>query len=82
MILQLDEIIKSVDNTKKIKDIDSFLLSLAKPKVFEGKHSVEIKYEKQFETMLLYVSKETSSDAANMTVVQFYNAFDYIKTKK
>jgi hypothetical protein len=79
ILLQLDTLIRGNDNRKKIQEIDDFLLSLANPKVFAGKESAEIKYTKQFEEMCLFLKKELSLDADNLSTLQFYNAFDFIK---
>jgi len=81
-LLKLDAIIRQKDNSKAINKIDLFLMNLAKPKTFSGKQSVEIKYDKQFEEMCLFLKQEVSADIENMTVLQFYNSFEYIKKAK
>lgn len=81
-LLQLDAIIRDVDNDEKIDKIEEFLLTLAKPKVFSGKDSVEIKYDKQFEEMCLFLKQELSVEPQDMTVLQFYNSFEYLKKQK
>lgn len=81
-LFQLDSIIREKDNSNKINEIDDFLLLLAKPKIFSGKESVEIKYEKQFEEMCLFLKKELSVEPNDMTVLQFYGSFEYIKKNK
>lgn len=78
-LLQIDAILKEVDNNELINKVEEFLVNLAKPKVFSGAKSVEIAYDKQFEEMCLYLKKETGVDAESMNVLQFYNAFEYIK---
>ncbi len=81
-LLKLDVILRGNDNALKIQEIDDFLLTLAKPGIFSGKDSTEIQYEKQFEEMCLFLSKELSVNSAEMTVLQFYNSFNYIKRNK
>lgn len=81
VLLQLESIIKEVDNTDKIERIDDFLLSLSNPKIFFGKDSAEIQYDKQFEDMCLYLTQELSINVDNMNVLQFYNSFEYLKKK-
>ena len=49
------------------------------PKSYIGSESVEIKYDKQFESTCLLIAQKTSMDAKKMTVLQFYNAVDNIK---
>lgn len=77
-ILQLSEIAEDEDYSERIADIDDFLFSLYKPKNFIGKESVEIKYDKQFESACLLISQKANMDAKKMTTLQFYNAIDNI----
>ena len=79
--LVLESIINSVDNKKQIELIDNALLNANMPKVFMGSESVEVKYDKQFESTCLLIAQKTSMDARKMTVLQFYNAIDNIKTQ-
>lgn len=78
-LLVLDEIINSTDNSEQIDIIDAMLLSLHIPKSFIGSESVEVKYDKQFESTCLLISQKTSMEAKKMTVLEFYNAIDNIK---
>lgn len=77
--MKLDHIINGVDVTEKCKDIEIRLAMLAKPRVFWGKKSVEITYDKQFEEMCLILSHNIQVQPHSMTVLQFYNAFEYMK---
>lgn len=81
-LLQLNAIIEENDNEREINIIDDFLLTFIRPRIFSGKKSVEIEYDKQFESMCLLLTKELSINIANTSVLQFYNAFEYLKTKK
>lgn len=78
-LLQLDALLSGKDNTESINKVEEFLVSLAKPKVFSGNKSVEIAYDKSFEDMCLFLKKETGAEVDKMTVLQFYNAFEYLK---
>ena len=82
VLLQLDSIIRGTDNKQGIEVINDFLLTLANPKVFSGKESAEIKYDKQFEEMCLFLSHELSVNTDKMSVLQFYNSFEYLKKLK
>lgn len=82
ILLQLDTFIRGNNNTKTIQEIEDFLLALARPKIFFGKENLEIRYDKQFEEMCLFLKHELSVDTNNMTVLQFYNSFEYIKKLK
>ena len=81
-LLQLDSIIRDKDNRIEIERIDNFLLSLSKPKLFSGKESAEIKYDRQFEDMCLFLTCELHLGIEKITVLQFYNSFDYIKKQR
>lgn len=75
----LQGIAENIDNSKKVEEIDSYLFGLYKPKSFFGKSSIEITYDKQFETSCALISKETGMDAKKMTVLQYYNTLELIK---
>lgn len=80
-LLALDSIINDTDNTEQINLIDTMMLNMHTPKVFIGSESVEVKYDKQFESTCLLIAQKTSMDARKMTVLQFYNAIDNIKAQ-
>lgn len=80
-LLVLDSIINNTDNTKQIESIDTMMLNMHVPKVFIGSESVEVKYDKQFESTCLLIAQKTNMDARKMTVLQFYNAIDNIKAQ-
>lgn len=81
-LLQLDNLIRRTDHEQEIQQIDDFLLMLARPTIFSGKESAEIKYDKQFEDMCLFLSHELSVNVENLSVLQFYNSFEYIKKQR
>lgn len=80
-LLVLDSIINDTDNTEQIELIDAMMLNMHMPKVFIGSESVEVKYDKQFESTCLLIAQKTNMDARKMTVLQFYNAIDNIKAQ-
>ena len=80
-LLVLDSIINGTDNTEQIELIDTMMLNMHTPKVFIGSESVEVKYDKQFESTCLLIAQKTNMDARKMTVLQFYNAIDNIKAQ-
>lgn len=80
-LLVLDTIINDNDNTEQIELIDAMMLNMHTPKAFIGSDSVEVKYDKQFESTCLLIAQKTSMDAKKMTVLQFYNAIDNIKAQ-
>lgn len=82
VLLQLDSLIRGNDNNSKIEEIQDYFLTLAKPQIFNGKHSVEIKSDKQFEEACLFLRHQIGVEPEKMTVLQFYNSFEYLKKTK
>ena len=80
-LLVLDSVINDTDNSEQIDTIDMIMLNLHTPKTYMGSESVEVKYDKQFESTCLLIAQKTNMDARKMTVLQFYNAIDNIKTQ-
>ncbi len=78
-LLVLDSVINGTDNSEQIEAIDTAIVNMQTPKTFIGSDSVEIKYDKQFESTCLLISQKTNMDAKKMTVLQFYNAVYNIK---
>lgn len=78
-LLVLDSIINNTDNSERIESIDMIMFNMYSPKKYAGSESVEIKYDKQFESTCLLIAQKTNMDAKKMTVLQFYNAVDNIK---
>lgn len=77
----LDNIINGEDEQRSqdIEKMTETLVLYVKPKVFAGRQSVEIQHDKSFESMCLTISRETHADAKRMTVMEFYNAYEYIR---
>ena len=80
-LLVLDSVINDTDNSEQIEAIDITMLNMHTPKTYIGSESVEVKYDKQFESTCLLIAQKTNMDARKMTVLQFYNAIDNIKTQ-
>lgn len=73
VVLQLEEIVEEIKKTIELAEIDEFLFNLHKPKVFTGKDSEEIKYDKQFESACMIISQKTGMHAKKMSTLEFYN---------
>lgn len=80
-LLVLERVTKGKDTSSEINSIDDYLFNLHKPKSFAGNESVEIKYDKQFESMCLIISQKSNQDARCMTVLQFYSSLENIKAQ-
>ena len=77
----LEEIIEgeNEERQKAINMMTERMVLYVKPKVFAGRQSVEIQHDKAFESMCLTISRETHADAKRMTVMEYYNAYEYIR---
>lgn len=79
-MLMLDAIISGANKQSEIEEITTLLLTYAKPQKFTGSDSFEINYDKQFETMCLMISQYLHTNPKLYTVLEYYNAFEYIKS--
>ena len=77
-MLMLDAIIEG-DTEDKRREIATMLITYNRPQSFSGSDSMEIQYDKQFENMCLLIAQHLHVDAKKYTVLEYYNAFEYIK---
>lgn len=80
-LLILSEIKTNKKETDKINKIDDFLMGMVNPKSFTGKESVEILHDKQFEEACTFLESETGTRVDDLTAMQFFSKFEYIKKK-
>lgn len=66
-------------DAKRIDEITVELITYFNPQSFSGADSVEIRYDKQFENMCLILSQNLHVDPKRFTVLEYYNAFEYVK---
>lgn len=69
----------NAEREKAVEQMTDKLVLFVKPKNFTGSQSIEIQHDKEFESMCLTISKETHADAKRMTVLEYYNAYEYIR---
>lgn len=75
----LEGIVNGDDRKDAIEQLTDRLVLWMKPKCFTGSKSVEIGHDKDFESLCLTIQKETGADPKRMTVLEFYNAYEYIR---
>lgn len=66
-------------DAKEIDNITAELITYFHPQEFTGSDGVEIKQDRQFENMCLILSQNLHVDPKKFTVLEYYNAFEYIK---
>ena len=71
----------SEEKKAQVEELRERLVLFQKPKVFSGHDGLEVKHDKEFETMCLMITKETGRDAKGMTVLEYYNAYEYLREK-
>ena len=78
-LLMLNSTIEGVDRSNEIDDLTGQLITYTNPQSFSGTDSVEIQYDKQFENMCLMIAQHLHVNAKKYTVLEYYNAFEFIK---
>lgn len=80
-MLMLDSIIEgdTDDKQREIDEITMLLLTYNRPQSFAGTDNMEIQHDKSFENMCLLIAQHLHVDAKKYTVLEYYNAFEYIK---
>lgn len=79
--LQLDYILEGRDTESEVTDISESSLTKLRPGTFLSPDSEEVKHDKKFDELCMHISNKCNVDAKKMTVTEFYNAVDFIKTK-
>lgn len=69
------------DDGSREEELRDRLVLFQRPKVFTGHEGLEVRHDKDFETMCLAITKETGRDAKTMTVLEYYNAYEYLREK-
>lgn len=69
------------DETPDVEKLNDQIILYSNPKEFTGADGVEIQFDKQFENMCLTLARNLNIDAKQKTVMEFYNAFEYLKDK-
>lgn len=69
------------DTTPEIEKLTTALITYSNPKMFTGSEGVEIQHDRQFENLCLVLSEQLHVKPKEYTVLEFYNAFDFVKEK-
>lgn len=81
-IAMLDAIITGEDKSAEIDRITDMLFTFSKPSIFYGSDSIEIQYDRQFENMCLLLSQKMNVNPKTFTVLEYYNAFEFLKDQQ
>lgn len=78
-LLMLDQIIDKQNRQDEIDRLTDQILTFAPPRVFSGSNGVEVQTDRDFESMCLLIAQQTHTDPKRFTVLEYYNAFEYVK---
>lgn len=67
------------EEAQKIDSITEKLITYFNPDTFSGSDGLEVRHDRNFENMCLIISKSLHADPKKFTVLEFYNAFEYIR---
>ena len=80
----LNNIIAGVDDpgaTDIVEKLTTALITYTNPKLFTGSEGVEIQFDRQFENLCLVLSEQLHVKPKEYTVLEFYNAFDFVQER-
>ena len=69
------------DSTTVVEKLTNALITYSHPKLFTGSDGVEIQFDRQFENLCLVLSEQLHVKPKDYTVLEFYNAFDFVKER-
>lgn len=67
--------------TPLVEKLTTALITYSKPKSFTGSDGVEVQFDRQFENLCLALSEQLHVDPKRYTVLEFYNAFDFLRER-
>lgn len=83
-LLVLNNIVKGIaapDKTDEVEKITTEIITYSHPKSFTGKDNEEIAFDRQYENLCIMLSSQLSVDAKKFSVLEFYNAFEFLKER-
>ena len=67
--------------TAIVTKLTTALITYSNPKLFTGSDGVEIQFDRQFENLCLVLSEQLHVEPKKYSVLEFYNAFDFVKER-
>jgi len=77
----LDGIIEGRDTTEEVRKIEGEMLLFEEVKSFWN-GDFEVRFDRQYEDMCLYISGELHADAKRMTVTEYYSAYELLEKRE
>lgn len=83
-LILADQLIKKDLSYRKeeLETVSDRLLTFSPPMTFVGPNSLEIRLDKQYRDGCLVIASQMSVDVNSLTVLEYYNALDFIQEKQ
>ena len=81
-LLMLDEIADGRDRAEEIREIESQMVRIDKPRVFQGLTNAEVLYDKNFVGCCIAIAQNLNMDAKRMTVLEYYRALEVLEEQQ
>lgn len=72
---------KQPDGTDAVRSLTARLITYTNPGNFVGSEGLEIQYDRQFENLCLAISENLHANPKGFSVLEFYNAFDFLQER-
>lgn len=69
------------DGTPEVEKLTTALITYSNPRSFAGSDGLEIQFDREFENLCLVLSEQLHVKPKEYTVLEFYNAFDFVKER-
>lgn len=80
----LDGIVRGEHDPERLEPVERLttrLLTYSNPQSFSGSDGLEVQYDRQFEDLCLMLAEQLHVDAKGYTVLEFYNAYEFIRER-
>ena len=81
-LLMCDEIADGQSREELIKELESQMLRIDKPRVFQGLQNAEVLYDKNFISCCIAIAQNLNMDAKRMTVLEYYRAIEVLEEQQ
>lgn len=81
-LLMLEEIEKGSDLSELIHELESQMVRLDKPRIFQGVRNAEVLYDKNFVGCCIAIAQNLNMDARKMTVLEYYRAIEVLEEQQ
>lgn len=81
-ILMCDEVADGEDRSKEIRDLESQMVRIDKPRSFQGVRNAEVLYDKNFVGCCIAIAQNLNMDAKKMSVLEYYRAIEVLEEQQ